>query len=125
ATGVTREFSFTIEEILWEVGPGAIYQAVTYNRQIPGPPIEVNAGDHVTVHITNKAKDPHSIHTHVVRFTDQNDGTGEGIANPGETKTVEWDAVYAGTFPYHDHGDEGEGLTRGLIGVLIVHPPDE
>ena len=125
ATGVTREFTFTIEEILWEVGPGAIYKAVTYNRQIPGPPIEVNAGDHVVVHVINKAKDPHSIHTHVVKFTHANDGTDDDIAKPGETKIVEWDAVYAGTFPYHDHGDEGEGLTRGLIGALIVHAPEE
>lgn len=125
STGVTREFDLTIDETNWEVGPGAIYKAIAYNGVVPGPPIEVNAGDRVVVRLTNKAAKPHSIHTHVVKFTDSNDGTGPSIVAPGETKTVTWDAVYAGTFPYHDHGDEGNGTMRGLIGALIVHPPGE
>lgn len=121
-TGVTRTFDFTVEEMLWEVGPGALYEAIGYNAQIPGPLIEVNAGDHVVVNLTNETMDPHSIHTHVVKFTNGNDGTDESIAQPGETKTVEWDAVFAGTFPYHDHGDEA-GIAKGLFGALIVHAP--
>lgn len=125
ATGKKREITFTIEEMLWEVGPGALYQAVGYNGQIPGPPIEVNAGDHVTIRLTNNSSKPRSIHTHVVKFTKENDGTDASVVEPGETKMVEWDAVYAGTFPYHDHGDEGKGITLGLFGALIVHAPDE
>lgn len=125
ATGVTREFDFTAEEILWEVGPYAIYKATGYNGQVPGPPIEVNAGDHVVVRLTNNTPDPHSVHTHVVKFTNDNDGTEGSIVAPGETGTVEWDAVYAGSFPYHDHADEAQGITLGLFGMLIVHAPDE
>ncbi len=125
STGVTREFDFTIEEMLWEVGPGAIYKGIGYNAQIPGPPIDVTAGDRVVIHLKNNAPTTHSIHTHIVEFTDANDGTHPSVVEPGETRTYTWDAVYAGTFPYHDHGDEAEGVTRGLFGALIVHPPDE
>lgn len=125
ATGVTRELTFTVEEMLWEVGPSAVYKGVGYNAQIPGPTIDVKAGDHVVIHLTNKTKEPHSIHTHVVKFTSENDGTDASVAHPGETKTVEWDAVYAGTFPYHDHGHEAEGVALGLFGALVVHAPDE
>jgi manganese oxidase len=125
ATGKTKTFDFTIQDVLWEVGPSALYNGIGYNGQIPGPPIEVTAGDHVTIHLTNKSSEAHSIHTHVVKFTNANDGTGEDLVKPGETKTVEWDAVYAGTFPYHDHGDEAHGLALGLFGALIVHAPDE
>jgi FtsP/CotA-like multicopper oxidase with cupredoxin domain len=124
-TGVTREFDFTIDETMWEVGPGAIYEALAYNGVLPGPPIEVDAGDRVVIRLTNKATKPHSIHTHVVAFAHDQDGTHTSIVAPGETKTVTWDAVYAGTFPYHDHGDEAEGTTLGLFGALIVHAPDE
>src|SRR5262245_31772971 len=75
ATGVTREFTFTItENVAWEVGPGAIYDALAYNGQIPGPMIDVNAGDRVLIHLTNQASKPHSIHTHVVEFDYANDG---------------------------------------------------
>ncbi|MDC3957488.1 multicopper oxidase domain-containing protein [Polyangium jinanense] len=124
-TGVTREFELTIDETQWEVGPGAIYNAIAYNGVIPGPPIEVDAGDHVVLRVTNNAAKPHSVHTHVVKFTYTNDGTHNSVVAPGETKTIEWDAVYAGTFPYHDHGDEAEGTKRGIFGALIVHPPGE
>ena len=124
-TGVTREFDFTIEEMLWEVGPGAIYKGIGYNAQIPGPPIEVDAGDRVVIRLTNGASEPHSIHTHVVEFTNADDGTHHSIVEPGDTRMFTWDAVYAGTFPYHDHGDEAEGIARGLFGALIVHAPDE
>jgi FtsP/CotA-like multicopper oxidase with cupredoxin domain len=126
-TGVTREFEFTItEDVPWEVGPGAIYEALTYNEQVPGPTIEVDAGDRVLIHLTNEASEPHSIHTHVVEFTFENDGVdAPSLVMPGETRTIEWDAVYAGTFPYHDHGNEADGVARGLFGALIVHAPDE
>ena len=125
ATGKTKTFDLSMQDVLWEVGPSAIYKGIGYNGQIPGPPIEVNAGDHVTIKLTNKTAEAHSIHTHVVKFTKENDGTHEHLVKPGETKTIEWDAVYAGTFPYHDHGDEAQGVALGLFGALIVHAPDE
>jgi manganese oxidase len=125
STGVTREFDLTVKDVLWEVGPAAIYKATAYNGQVPGPPIEVNAGDHVVIHLKNETKKPHSIHTHVVKFTQENDGTEDSIVPAGETGTVEWDAVFAGSFPYHDHADEAQGITLGLFGMLIVHAPDE
>jgi manganese oxidase len=125
-TGVTKEFSLSIEDhVAWEVGPGAVYDALTYNGQIPGPPIEANAGDRILVHVTNHASEPHSVHTHVVRFAEGDDGTEGSLVAPGETRTYTWDAVFAGTFPYHDHGMEAEGVARGLFGALIVHAPDE
>lgn len=127
ATGKTKEFQFTIEEnVKWEVGPGAIYNGIAYNGTIPGPPIEVTAGDHVVIELTNNASKPHSIHTHVTDFTYENDGVDPpSLVDPGATQKIEWDPLYAGTFPYHDHGQEAEGLVRGLFGAVIVHAPDE
>ena len=124
-TGDTKEFNFTIDEnVRWEVGPGAVYKATTYNQQVPGPPIEVTAGDHVVINVTNNGSKAHSIHTHISEFTYENDGVDD-LAEPGATRTYEWDPVFAGTFPYHDHGDEVEGVGRGLFGAVIVHAPDE
>jgi manganese oxidase len=130
ATGKTKTFDLTVSQFDWEVAPGAIYDAIGYNKTIPGPPIEVDAGDHVVIHLKNEAKEPHSVHTHIVRYTSANDGVKTGVAMPGETVTIEWDAVFAGTFPYHDHaesmaGGEGAGISAGLFGAVIVHAPDE
>ncbi len=130
-TGQTKTFELTVSALDWEVAPGAIYDALGYNGTIPGPTLEVNAGDHVVIKVTNRAKEPHSVHTHVVRFPNGSDGVKNGVALPGQTSTVEWDAVFAGTFPYHDHAGTGEnsgeadGIKRGLFGALVVHAPDE
>lgn len=132
-TGVTRTFDFTIQEhVPWEVGPGAIYDATTYNGTIPGPTIEVQAGDTVVVNLTNAGTEPYSVHTHISDFDEANDGAHDSLTMPGETRRYEWQALYAGTFPYHDHGmgpeggvGEGDGMTKGLIGAVVVHAPDE
>lgn len=125
STGETKEFSLTVEEGSWEVGPGAVYNAVMYNGTIPGPAIEVNAGDRVVVHVTNKTAKARSVHTHISTFDTENDGVHGSLTEPGKTRTYTWEASYAGSFPYHDHGDEAEGVARGLFGAVIVHAPDE
>lgn len=125
ATGVTRDIALSVKPVKWEVGVGAVYDGLGYDGQIPGPLIEVNAGDRVRVTLDNQDDAPHSVHTHVVKFASASDGTAESVVAPGETKTVEWDAVYAGSFPYHDHADEAEGIALGLFGMLVVHAPDE
>jgi FtsP/CotA-like multicopper oxidase with cupredoxin domain len=125
-TGHTVQVELEITEFDWEVAPGAIYRAIGYNRSIPGPIIEATAGDRIVIKLTNKTDSPRSIHTHVVRFAESSDGFMKGVAQPGETITVEWEAVFAGTFPYHDHaghGGETEGITAGLVGALVVHDP--
>jgi manganese oxidase len=128
-TGKTKTFELSVTEFDWEVAPGAVYEAIGYNGKLPGPTLDVDAGDHVVIKLTNKASAPHSVHTHVVRFPNGSDGVKPAsIAQPGETITIEWDAVFAGSFPYHDHAGmngEGEGLIRGLFGALAVHAPDE
>jgi len=140
-TGVTKKVELTISEFDWEVAPGAIYQAIGYNKQLPGPVIEVNAGDDVELTLINNTDAPHSAHTHVIEFDDTSDGSGEhgdaahsdnnhGVAPPRGRVTVKWHALYAGTFPYHDHAhvDHGsgeiDGVTAGLVGAVVVHAPD-
>lgn len=126
-TGVTRRFSLTIEDnVPWEVGPYAIYDGITYNRQIPGPTLEATAGDRVEIELTNLAGAPHSIHTHVSEFGLESDGAAvDSLVQPGQTRTYAWRVRYPGTYPYHDHGDEAQGIARGLFGAVIVHAPDE
>jgi FtsP/CotA-like multicopper oxidase with cupredoxin domain len=127
-SGNVKKVTLEISEFDWEVGPGAIYRAIGYDRRIPGPVIEATAGDVIELTLVNKTGEPHSAHTHVVKFDPASDGVMMGVAPPGGSVTVRWEAVYAGTFPYHDHAGhagESEGVTAGLIGALIVHAPDE
>ncbi len=125
-TGVTRTFDLRVEDVAWEVGPGAIYDAWTYDGAVPGPTLEATAGDRIVIRLTNASDHPASVHTHLVEFAANQDGVDPAsIAQPGETVTYEWFAPYAGVVPYHDHADEGEGVARGLFGALVIHAPDE
>ena len=125
-TGNTKTIELRIEDRQWETGPAAIYNAWTYNGQIPGPTIEAIAGDRIIVRLTNMSTHSASVHTHIVEFEQAQDGVdGVSIAQPGQTVTYEWYAAYAGAVPYHDHASEGTGVARGLFGALIVHAPDE
>lgn len=125
-TGVTKTIDLVVEDKIWEVGEGALYDAWTFNGTIPGPTIEATAGDRIVVRLTNNSNHPASVHTHLVEFAQHQDGAhGPSIAQPGETVTYEWFAPHAVAVPYHDHADEGEGVARGLYGALIVHAPDE
>lgn len=126
-TGRTVTYQLEITEFDWEVAPGAVYRAVGYNGTLPGPILEATAGDRMVIELANRTSQPHSVHTHVVKFGHESDGHARGVAQPGETIKVEWLAVFAGTFPYHDHaGQAGEtsGLSAGLYGPLVVHAPD-
>jgi FtsP/CotA-like multicopper oxidase with cupredoxin domain len=126
ATGVTRTIELSVQDKLWEVGPGALYNAWTFNGTIPGPTIEATAGDRIVIRLTNTSSHVASVHTHLVEFEQAQDGVdGPSIAQPGQTVTYEWFAPYAGAVPYHDHAAEAEGVTRGLYGALIIHAPDE
>jgi FtsP/CotA-like multicopper oxidase with cupredoxin domain len=141
--GVVKKFTRTISEFDWEVAPGAVYRAIGYDGRLPGPTIEVDAGDTIELTLINKTNQPHSAHTHVVEFDDGSDGSGvhegdaghddnnHGVAPPNGQVTVRWRAVYAGTFPYHDHahadestGEHVSGITAGLVGAVVVHAPD-
>jgi FtsP/CotA-like multicopper oxidase with cupredoxin domain len=125
-TGQTKTFDLRAQDLEWEVGVGAVYKAWTYNGTIPGPTLEANAGDKIVINLRNDTAHPVSIHTHIVEFAQAQDGVdATSVAMPGQTVTVEWQATFAGAFPYHDHAMEAEGVARGMFGALIVHAPDE
>lgn len=125
-TGVTKTFDLTAIDTRLEVAPGAVYDAWTYDGNVPGPTMNVTAGDRVVVNLRNTTEHPVSVHTHLVEFAQAQDGVdGTSVAMPGQTVTYEWTTSYAGAVPYHDHADEGVGVARGLVGALVIHAPDE
>lgn len=92
-------------------------QRVTYtNSGISPSVITVTSGEHVKIQITNKAS---SIHNFVIPdfyiFSSN--------LSPGQSTTVEFDAVKSGSFPYYsDYSDSGkygtpEAKYRGTLDI--------
>lgn len=127
-TGVTRQFTFTIENITLQYDGTGPKLALAINGQVPGPVIEANWGDMVQVTVINNMPDnATSIHFHGVRQLGTNDQDGVpgvtecAIAGNGGSRTYTWLASSYGTSWYHSHAFSQYG--DGIRGPIVIHGP--
>lgn len=126
----TKQFELTAEIIDWEVAPGQTVKAWAYNRQVPGPRIQVDVGDRVRVILHNKLPESTSIHFHGLLTPNSQDGV-PGITQkpvkPGESFTYEFVARGPAVGMYHSHHHADHQVPDGLLGAFLVgrqpHPP--
>lgn len=127
-----KEFTLTVDEIMWEYSEGKYVHAWGYNQQIPGPEIRVNDGDRVRVIVENNLPVPTTVHWHGVHVENEDDGVPgftQYPIEPGETYVYEFTAIPAGTRFYHSHGNNDMGsvtqMDMGLSGAFIIEPNDD
>jgi FtsP/CotA-like multicopper oxidase with cupredoxin domain len=120
-----RIFELTAEAVQWEVAPGVVKEAWTYNGTVPGPLLRMTEGEKVRVILHNELATPVTIHWHGLRVPNDMDGvpTAEHPAvQQGGTFPYEFTATPAGTHWYHTHFDSTVAVAKGLYGPLIVDP---
>ncbi len=122
------ELTLTAKITEWEVYPGEVLEAWTYNGQYPGPEIRAQIGDKIRVTFENELPEPSVIHWHGLDVPVHQDGV-PGITQPevapGETWTYEFEVDRAGTTAYHAHQNTLTQVGNGLFGALIVEDPRE
>jgi CopA family copper-resistance protein len=116
-------------EFALEIGPvpvnvtGQPRTAIGINGMIPAPILHWREGDTVTVAVTNRLREPTSIHWHGIRVPSPMDGVPgfsfAGIA-PGETFVYRFPVQQSGTYWYHSHSGFQE--QTGLYGAIVVEP---
>jgi CopA family copper-resistance protein len=115
-------FDLLIGETLVNI-TGAPRVATTVNGIAPGPVLRWREGDTVTLNVTNRLKEPTSIHWHGIRSPADMDGVPgvsfRGIM-PGETFTYRIPVRQNGTYWYHGHSGMQEQL--GLHGAIVIDP---
>jgi FtsP/CotA-like multicopper oxidase with cupredoxin domain len=120
-------FQLEASVIGWTILPQQSVEAYAFNRQVPGPRIEVTQGDRVRINVTNNLPEETSIHWHGLILPNEVDGaagmTQDAIA-PGETFEYEFTTREAGTYFYHSHHEPDRQQGLGLYGALIVEPRD-
>lgn len=126
-TGHVPELSGTEFDLVIDETPvnftGKARMATTINGSIPGPTLRMREGDTVTIRVTNRLKEPTSIHWHGIILPFDMDGVpGISFAGipPGETFTYRYTLEQSGTYWYHSHSGMQE-LT-GMYGALMVEP---
>jgi plastocyanin len=120
----TKKFSLTAAITDWEVSPGKVVKAWTYNGMVPGPWIKVDPGDRLQVELTNELPISTDIHWHGIDVPNDQDGVA-GITQdyilPGTSFTYEFtvgDEPQLAMYHAHYHGQEA--VLNGLFSVIQV-----
>ena len=125
--GSVKVYDLTAAVTDWEVEPGKIVHAWTYNGQVPGPQIRVREGDRVRVNLINNLPESTIIHFHGLEVPNDQDGVPfitQPPVKPGEKFTYEFTVPNSGSHMYHSHHNSTKQVGMGLLGAFIVEPRD-
>jgi CopA family copper-resistance protein len=116
------EFVLAIEPVPVTIN-GRAAMATGVNGQLPAPILRWREGDTLTLAVTNRLREPSSIHWHGVRAPSPMDGVPglsfSGIA-PGETFVYRFPVHQSGTYWYHSHSMFQE--QTGVYGPIVIEP---
>ncbi len=113
------------QELTAEIEPGVTFRYMTFGGQVPGPMIRVRQGDTVRLTLKNAPTNTmlHNIDLHAVYGT--GGGSGATLVAPGQSKSVEFKAMYPGAFIYHCAVPNLDWhISAGMFGMIVVEPPE-
>lgn len=97
--------------------------ATAISGTVPGPVLRWREGEEVTINVTNRLREPTSIHWHGILVPAPMDGVPglsfDGIS-PGQTFTYRFTVKQSGTYWYHSHSALQE--QSGMYAPLIIDP---
>jgi manganese oxidase len=119
-----RVFDLTAKVVQWEVSPGKMYEAWTYNGTVPGPELRVKQGETVRIRLKNDLPESTSIHWHGLEISDnKQDGVTfvtQDPIKPGQTYEYLLTPINCGSHMYHSHHAADAQVPLGLLGGFIV-----
>jgi manganese oxidase len=119
----TKRFELTAEIVDWEVEPGKVVEAWTYNGTVPGPVIRADVGDKVEVVVTNELPLGTDVHWHGIKIDNEFDGvaplTQELIA-PDDSFTYRFTATESYVSMYHPHHHSQFKIPNGMWGAVLI-----
>ena len=121
--GDVKVFDLTAAITPWEVEPGKVVDAWTYNGMVPGPMIQLDVGDRVRVNIQNDLPMGTDIHWHGVDTPNDQDGVApltQDLIESGERYTYEFTAVEPAIGMYHAHHHGHVQIPNGLFAVMTI-----
>ncbi|GAB7365366.1 hypothetical protein MBLNU230_g6445t1 [Neophaeotheca triangularis] len=125
-TGRTVYYNLDITNITM-APDGFSRQVLAINGQFPGPRIEANWGDYISITVTNNMPNNGTdIHFHGIRQWHSNTEDGvPGVTScpipPGGSRVYYWQATQYGTSWYHSHFSSQYG--DGVTGPILIHGP--
>lgn len=121
-TGTTFNLTASADRISTADGNSVYFWGlgVTGDRaQYPAPTLIVNQGDTITINLTNTL----AVETSIIFPGQEGVNTTDSAAAGGGTQTYTFTASRAGTYLYNSGTDMDLQIEMGLLGVIIVRPP--
>ena len=106
-----------------QLRPGNATPSAGYNGNILGPTIIMNAGEFVTLNVTNNLGEDTTTHWHGLHVTPMDDGGPHTVIPAGTTWSPDFTVLdTASTMWYHPHLHEHtfDQVNRGLAGMLLI-----
>ncbi len=119
----TKEFVLVAKVVKWEVEPGVIVDAWTYNGVVPAPEIHVLTGDKVRLVLKNELPENTSLHLHGIRVPNVMDGVDpytQAPTKPGGEHIYEFVAKGPAVGIYHPHHNAQEQIPDGMFGAFTI-----
>jgi FtsP/CotA-like multicopper oxidase with cupredoxin domain len=119
----TKQFEITAQIVDWEVAPGDVVQAWTYNGMVPGPAIRVDLGDKVEVIVHNELPMSTDVHWHGISTPWEMDGVApitQDLIGPGETFVYSFEAEEPAIGMYHAHHHAQMQVVNGMFATFII-----
>ena len=119
----TKVFDLNMELGDWEVEPGNVVEAWTFNGMVPGPSIHLEIGDRVQLRVHNDLPIATDVHLHGLNVENQFDGVApitQDLIEPGADFTYEYVADEQAVAMYHPHAHGHMLLPNGMFGTIFV-----
>ncbi|MDP3984865.1 MAG: multicopper oxidase domain-containing protein [Acidimicrobiia bacterium] len=119
----TKQYEITVAITPWEVAPGKVVDAWTYNGQAPGPALRLDDGDRVSVIIHNQLPMGTDVHFHGIKLENAMDGVApltQPLIASGESFAYEFVAEGPAVAMYHAHHHAQLQVPNGLFGTIII-----
>jgi FtsP/CotA-like multicopper oxidase with cupredoxin domain len=122
-----KVFDIEASVIRWNILPDVAVDAYAYNRQVPGPRLQLTEGDHVRINLRNALPESTTIHWHGLIIPNEMDGPAKITQDPvppGGSYTYDFEVGQSGTYFYHSHDHPDRQQALGLYGALLISPKD-
>ncbi len=119
----TKVFDLTMEEAPWEVSPGKVADAFTFNGMVPAPMLDLEVGDKVEVRVQNDLPIATDVHFHGLNVDNANDGVApltQDLIEPGDSFTYTFTTDQPAVAMYHPHAHGHVLLPDGMFGAVLV-----
>src|SRR4029077_18696465 len=118
-----KQFELTAAVTPWEVSPGKIVDAWTYNGMVPGPTLAAHVGDKARVILHNETPMGTGIHFLGIGVPNGQDGVSpftQDVVATGDSYTYEFTVDEQAIGMYHAHMHSQVSVPNGMFAAFIV-----